>query len=36
MDMLINHVKIQSKNYYHMVINRVKIEIKEGENKWQE
>ena len=29
--MQIKHVKIQSKNYYHMVTKK-----KEGENKWQE
>ncbi len=28
------HVKIQSKNYYHMVTRRKNKE--EGENKWQE
>lgn len=29
-------VKIQYKNYYHMVTKMKKIEIKEGEIKWQE
>ena len=34
--MQIKHVKIQLKNYYHMVTRIEIIEIKEGEIKWQE
>ena len=34
--MQIKHVKIQLKNYYHMVTKRKNRKNKEGENKWQE
>ena len=37
--MQIKHAKIQLKNYYHMVDNKIKIirqKFKEGEYKWQE